>query len=100
MTSLEKFRECLAELVKAVPHIEANLRFEPSSKPEEATKDKLLNPFLDALGFDRNHRKLEFTIRNSNNYRPSWVDYRLDSIPNDSKGLLLLEAKSLLETKD
>ena len=104
MTSLEKFRECLAELIEEVPRIEANLRFAPqgilSSKPEEETKNKLLNPLLDALGFDKNHRTMEFAIRQSNNERLGWVDYRLDSTPNDSKGLLLLEAKSLLETKD
>ena len=104
MLSLEKFREELGRLVAKMPGVEANLRTSlagiPAAKPEAETEDKLLRPLLTALGFDEDHRTTQAAIRQTLNDRLGWVDYRLNSSPTDYKGLALLEAKPLLETRD
>ncbi len=104
MAKLQQFREVLTQLVAAMSQVEATLRSSPSgtltAKPEAETEDKLIRPLLDALGFDKDHRTTQTAIRQSGNDRLGWVDFRLNSSPNDRKGLALLEAKPLLETRD
>ena len=45
-------------------------------KPEEATKDRLIEPVLDALGYTPPYRTLEGTIRSLLG-TATWVDYLL-----------------------
>ena len=102
MSSFDDFKAELERLVKKVPEVEGQLkRILPGKaghgKPEDATKEKLLTPLLEALGFDADHRTHEASMRRSGVGRLVWVDYVLKKTPDDHKGLALLEAKSLLE---
>ena len=104
MASVQEFCKVLTQLVADMPRVEAELRASPfgklTAKPEAVTEDRLLKPLLDALGFDKDHRTPQTAIRNSLNDRTGWVDFRLNGSPTDRKGLALLEAKPLLETRD
>ncbi|MFB6273476.1 MAG: Eco57I restriction-modification methylase domain-containing protein [Salinibacter sp.] len=65
-------------------------------KPEENTKDKLLTPFLEALGYDEDHRTPEAEIKSLQG-TSTWVDYFLLPEPN-AQPQIMVEAKSLWET--
>ncbi len=102
MSSLEEFKVELERLVKKLPEVEGELRrLSPGragrSKPEDATKEKLLTPLLAALGYDEDHRTPEASMRRSGVGQLIWVDYVLKQSPDDRKGLALFEAKSLLD---
>ncbi len=61
-------------------------------KPEENTKDKLIAPFLGALGYSPEYRTLEGTIKSLTG-TVEWVDYFL--LPHRHKPpVLMIEAKS------
>jgi type I restriction-modification system DNA methylase subunit/predicted RNA-binding Zn-ribbon protein involved in translation (DUF1610 family) len=102
MTSLDEFKVALEQLVGKVRRVETDLRhLSPGragrGKPEETTKDLLIVPFLNALGFDEDHRTPEASMRRAGIGQLVWVDFMLKKHPDDRKGLALLEAKSLLE---
>lgn len=102
MSRLDDFKTKLHKLVLKVPTVEWELRTKSPGKagrgkPEEITKDQLLTPFLDALGFDAEYRTPEASIRRSGVSQLTWVDYVLKKSPNDYKGLALFEAKSILD---
>ncbi|MEK7676829.1 MAG: N-6 DNA methylase [Verrucomicrobiota bacterium] len=60
-------------------------------EPEEATKSQLIEPLLEALGYERKHQAREFKILGDS------VDYCLR---NADRPLLFLEAKSLHDCPD
>lgn len=102
MTSFDEFKATLEQLVARTTKVEADLRrFPPGKaghgKPEETTKDQLIVPFLNALGFDEDHRTPEASMRRAGMGQLVWVDFTLKRHPDDRKGLALLDAKSLLE---
>ncbi len=102
MSRFDEFKETLRQLVAKVPQVERELHsLAPGKpgrgKPEEVTKDRLIAPLLEALGFDADHRTPEASIRRSGISQLTWVDYVLKRNPDDYKGLALFEAKSLLD---
>lgn len=102
MSSFDDFKVELEKLVKKVPEVEERLKHTlpgkaGHGKPEDTTKQMLLTPLLEALGFDADHRTVEASMRRSGVGRLVWVDYVLKRTPDDYKGLALFEAKSLLE---
>ncbi len=102
MTTFDDFRVVLEQLVAKVQRVEDELKnVAPGKagrgKPEETTKAKLIEPFLEALGYDADHRTPEASMRRSGVGHLIWVDYALKESPDDRKGLALFEAKSLLE---
>jgi len=61
----------------------------PAGKPEENTKDKLITPFLEALGYSSEERTFEGTIKTLTS---EWVDYFL--LPEKRRApWLMVEAK-------
>jgi hypothetical protein len=56
MSNLDDFKAELEKLVKKEPSVEEELKHKTHGKPEETTKDKLLVPLLNALGYDEDHR--------------------------------------------
>jgi hypothetical protein len=65
-------------------------------KPEENTKDKLIAPFLEALGYSPEYRTLEGTIKSLAG-TAEWVDYFL--LPDRHKPpVLMIEAKSFRDS--
>lgn len=102
MKNLAEFKDVLLQLVERVSEVESSLRHLPPGragrgKPEETTKDRLIVPLLDALGFDSEHRTTEASMRRSGAGQLVWVDYILKKDVDDRKGIALLEVKSLLE---
>ncbi|HVB75634.1 MAG TPA: hypothetical protein VNE38_18965 [Ktedonobacteraceae bacterium] len=102
MPGFDDFKAELERLVKKVPEVEGQLRHlmpgkAGHGKPENLTKDMLLTPLLEALGFDADHRTPEASMRRSGVGQLVWVDYVLKRTPDDYKGLALFEAKSFLE---
>jgi len=102
MASLDELKVALEQLVAKAARVEAEVRrIAPGragrGKPEETTKDQLIEPFLDALGFDADHRTPEASMRRQGIGQLIWVDYSLKKNTDDRKGLALLEAESLLE---
>ena len=90
---LETFKTLLQELIVTA---ETMLIEKRQGKGEENTKDKLLEPFLDALGYSPEYRTLEGSIRSLLG-TTTWVDYFLR--PEAGKHpKLMWEAKSLWET--
>lgn len=65
----------------------------PDGKPEDATQDRLLEPFLDALGYSNEHRIREATVRGATG-ATGWVDYFLKG-EDRSVPFMMVEAKSL-----
>jgi len=91
--SLQHFLDNLPALID-----QAKVLLEGSTlgSPEETTKDKLLNPFLDTLGYGRQHRELGGRIKSLQG-TTTWVDYFL--LPDVQKHpVLMLEAKPLWDT--
>lgn len=82
----EVFFAKLQELVAAAKHF--RVEGFGNVDPEEATKDRLLDPLLDSLGYTAENRDKEFRILRGQ------VDYLLRQ---GSRPLLFLEAKSLLD---
>ena len=67
----------------------------PQGKPEENTKDKLLTPLLESLGYGPDERTLEANITSLSGTR-NWVDYFL--LPDKTKRpWLMVEAKPYSE---
>jgi hypothetical protein len=90
--SLPQFRDRLANLLTTAENM---LHSPRSGKPEENTKDRLIEPFLDALGYTTEYRTLEGSIRSLIG-TTTWVDYLL--LPEARQHpKLMLEAKSLWE---
>ena len=88
--SFPEFQQHLTNLITTA---ETMLRSSRSGKPEENTKDSLIVPFLDALGYTREYRTLEGSIRSLIG-TTTWVDYLLrNEVGNHPK--LMFEAKSL-----
>ncbi len=87
--ALETFLKTLATLHNRAADLSAQ---RPDAKPEENTKDKLLTPFLEALGYGPDERTLEANIRSLTLSR-GWVDYFL--LPEQRRApWLMVEAKS------
>lgn len=91
--SLHQLLDALSPLLQQAQ----DLLKEPSlGSPEETTQDKLLNPFLETLGYGREHRALGGRIKSLQG-TTTWVDYFL--LPDVGKHpVLMLEAKSLWDT--
>lgn len=64
-------------------------------KPEDATRDRLIDPFLTALGYSSDYRTVEARIPSLTGTM-GWVDYFLGGT-NTSSPLMMLEAKSILD---
>jgi type I restriction-modification system DNA methylase subunit len=88
--SLENFQ---AEILRLVVESEQMQRSPREGKPEEATKSRLLEPLLTALGYTPECRtpegKIKSLIRTT-----TWVDYLLKP-DADARPVLMFEAKSL-----
>lgn len=90
--SLSEFHARLANLLTTAENMLLSPR---SGKPEENTKDSLIEPFLDALGYTTEYRTLEGSIRSLIG-TTTWVDYLLlPEVRQHPK--LMLEAKSFWE---
>lgn len=88
--SLSQFRENITQLITTA---ETMLGSPRSGKPEENTKNSLIVPVLDALGYTSEYRTLEGAIRSLIG-TTTWVDYLLrNEVGKHPK--LLFEAKSL-----
>ena len=88
--SFPQFQQHLTNLITTA---ETMLRSSRSGKPEEHTKDSLIVPFLNALGYTTEYRTLEGSIRSLIG-TTTWVDYLLrNEVGNHPK--LMFEAKSL-----
>ncbi|MDD1427966.1 Eco57I restriction-modification methylase domain-containing protein [Dolichospermum sp. ST_sed9] len=88
--SLSQFRQHITNLITTAEQMLGSSR---SGKPEENTKNSLLVPFLDALGYTAEYRTLEGAIRSLFG-TTTWVDYLLR--PDVGKHpKLMFEAKSL-----
>ncbi|MDS3860562.1 Eco57I restriction-modification methylase domain-containing protein [Thermosynechococcaceae cyanobacterium BACA0444] len=91
--SLEKFSDTVAALCDIATELIATRGL---GKPEETTKDRLIEPVLDALGYTPPYRTLEGTIRSLLG-TATWVDYLL--LPEKRHPpKLMLEAKSIKDT--
>jgi type I restriction-modification system DNA methylase subunit len=89
--SLESFLEVLNDLLKRAREM---LEAKPDQgKPEDATKDKLLAPLLEALGYSPEYRTSEGKIKSLVG-TTEWVDYFLLS-DRQKPPVLMVEAKSL-----
>jgi type I restriction-modification system DNA methylase subunit len=88
--SFPQFQQHLTNLITTA---ETMLRSSRSGKPEEHTKDSLIVPFLNALGYTTEYRTLEGSIRSLIG-TTTWVDYLLrNEVGKHPK--LMFEAKSL-----
>ena len=88
--SFPKFQQHLTNLITTAETMLASSR---TGKPEENTKDSLIVPFLDALGYTTEYRTLEGAIRSLIG-TTTWVDYLLrNQVGKHPK--LMFEAKSL-----
>ena len=86
----DEFYAKLDALVSAAKQIRRDGTFGPVD-PEEATKDKLIDPLLESLGYTAQRRDKEFHITG---------EYQVDYLLKRDRPLLLLEAKSLLDKAD
>lgn len=91
--SVQRFLEIIPALLKQA---QALLGERGLGSPEETTKDKLLRPFLEALGYDSEYRALGGRIKSLEG-TTTWVDYFLLSDVGRHP-VLMLEAKSLWDT--
>ena len=88
--SFPKFQQHLTNLITTAETMLASSR---TGKPEENTKDSLIVPFLDALGYTTEYRTLEGSIRSLIG-TTTWIDYLLlNQVGKHPK--LMFEAKSL-----
>lgn len=85
--------ELRAQIAKLVTTAENMLLSRRAGKAEENTKDNLIAPFLDALGYTREYRTPEGSIRSLIG-TTTWVDYLLRPEVNRHPKLMF-EAKSL-----
>ncbi len=91
--SLQQFLDALPDLLKQA---QALLKERGLGNPEETTKDKLLNPFLETLDYGPEYRALGGRIKSLQG-TTTWVDYFF--LPDVGKHpVLMLEAKSLWDT--
>ncbi len=88
--SLPELRDQIAKLVTTAENMLLSRR---AGEPEENTKDNLIAPFLDALGYTREYRTPEGSIRSLIG-TTTWVDYLLRPEVNQHPKLMF-EAKSL-----
>lgn len=92
--SIEQFLETIPTLLQRARRMLAE--GEGRGQPEESTKDKLLEPLLEALGYDPDYRAREGNIKSLVGTN-TWVDYFL--LPDRQKApALMVEAKSLWES--
>jgi type I restriction-modification system DNA methylase subunit len=92
--SIEQFVETITTLLQRARQMLAE--GEGRGQPEESTKDKLLEPFLEALGYGPDYRTREGNIKSLVGTN-TWVDYFL--LPDRQKApTLMIEAKSLWES--
>ena len=68
----------------------------PGGKPEDATRDRLLEPFLDALGYSNEYRIREASVKGVTG-ATEWVDYFLEG-DDRSIPFMMVEAKSLWDS--
>ena len=82
-----------AEISRLIIEAEQMRRFPLEGKPEDATKSRLLEPLIAALGYTPEHRtpegKIKSLIRTT-----TWVDYLLKPEAS-ARPVLMFEAKSL-----
>jgi type I restriction-modification system DNA methylase subunit len=90
--SLAEFQNRLNDLIATAEIMLAEPR---AGKPEENTKDRLIEPLLDVLGYGSEYRTLEGSIRSLLG-TTTWVDYFLRQEAGRHPKLML-EAKSLWE---
>lgn len=86
---LESFLSQLGRLLERSRDL---IQTRPDAKPEATTQDRLITPFLDALGYGPDERTLEAGIR-SLTLNKEWVDYFL--LPEKRRPpWMMVEAKS------
>lgn len=91
---VEQFLETITTLLQRARQMLAE--GEGRGQPEENTKDKLLEPLLEALGYGPSYRTREGNIKSLVGTN-TWVDYFL--LPERQKApTLMVEAKSLWES--
>lgn len=91
--SLDRFREALRQVMARA---EAFGSPSPADgKPEEATKDQLLTPLIEALGYGPDERTLEGAVVSLTS-TTSWVDYFLKP-ERKTRPWLMVEAKPFAE---
>ena len=90
--SLTKYLQQTELLLSRAEDLE---RSRPEGKPEANTQDKLLTPFLEALGYGPDERTAEAGLR-SLTFTKQWVDYFLLSEKRKAPWLMV-EAKSFWE---
>ena len=90
--SLDSYLRLLPNLLDRAERL---LNSVPEGKPEENTKDKVIAPLLEALGYGPDHRILEADIRSLAGTK-TWVDYFLQ---REGKRLpvMMVEAKPIWE---
>jgi hypothetical protein len=88
--TVENFQAEVTRLITESAEMEKSLQ---AGQPEAETKSRLLEPFLNALGFTPECRTPEGSIR-SLIRTTTWVDYLLKPAPKD-RPVLMFEAKSL-----
>jgi hypothetical protein len=92
--SIEQFLETIPTLLQRAQQMLAE--GEGRGQPEESTKDKLLEPLLEVLGYGPDYRTREGNIKSLVGTN-TWVDYFL--LPERQKApALMVEAKSLWES--
>lgn len=90
---LESFADTVATLVDRAEDMAETV---PGGKPEDATEDRLIEPFLDALGYTNQYRVREASIRGATG-ATEWVDYVLEG-EDSPVPFLMVEAKSLWDS--
>ncbi len=88
--ALQEFLDELPELLERAKRL---VRSHPEGKPEENTKDQLIDPFLESLGYGPENRVLEGEIQSLRG-TVTWVDYFL-KVPRRTIPIAMVEAKPI-----
>lgn len=92
--SFDRFQEALRRVTERASGFASSVPTD--GKPEEATKDQLLTPLIEALGYGPDERTLEGAVVSLTS-TTSWVDYFLKP-DRRSRPWLMVEAKPFGET--
>lgn len=92
--SFDRFQEALRRVMERTESFASSSATD--GKPEEATKDQLLTPLIEALGYGPDERTLEGAVVSLTS-TTGWVDYFLKA-DRRSRPWLMVEAKPFAET--
>ena len=87
--SFDRFQEALRRVMERTESFASSSATD--GKPEEATKDQLLTPLIEALGYGPDERTLEGAVVSLTS-TTGWVDYFLKA-DRRSRPWLMVEAK-------